>query len=172
MNRCRILRFLARALFVIVFATTAFHYASAAELVVKPFDATSLNAIKAANSGRPFILAFWSLHCAPCKEDIPILRDFAAQHPEARVILVAADPPGQRPVVETYLARQDLKGFELWTFADEFIERVRFSVDRGWRGELPRTYLFDAAHQVTAKTGVVSPEELASWWKTSGATRK
>jgi len=46
----------------------------------------------------------------------------------------------------------------LWGFANAFEERVRYSIDRTWRGELPRTYLFDANHRPENRSG---PAELA-----------
>ncbi len=135
--------------------------AGASEL--KSFDARSLERIRAANPGRPFVLAFWSLHCAPCKEDFVLLKELQAKQPALAIVLVSTYPPAEREAVTRFLATQDLGRIERWTFADEFEERIRFSVDRAWRGELPRTYLFDAAHQPTAFSGVLEQKTVDAW---------
>jgi hypothetical protein len=40
---------------------------------------------------------------------------------------------------------------------------VRYAVDPAWRGELPRTYLFDRAHRAEARSGKVSAREISEW---------
>ena len=62
-----------------------------------------------------------------------------------------------------FLSRYDPGPVETWMFADEFAERVRYAVDRTWRGELPRTYLFDAAHRAEARSGKLDQRWLQGW---------
>lgn len=143
------------------FLLAASSLAFAGEL--RPFDAKSLAAIRQAQAGRSFVLAFWSISCAPCKEELPALAALQRKYPGVPIILVAADPPSVKPAVIRYLADQQLGKMETWIFADEFAERVRFAVDRKWQGELPRTYFFDAEHQSTAHSGVPDPAWLESW---------
>jgi thiol-disulfide isomerase/thioredoxin len=131
--------------------------------LLKPFDARSLAEIRQANQGRPFILAFWSLHCAPCKDDIGLLTAIHARYPGVAIALVAADGPNEHPEVARYLAQQPLGRIGPWAFADDFTERIRFSVDPEWRGELPRTYLFDGDHQITAHSGLLEAAALEAW---------
>jgi len=120
---------------------------------LRPFDAGSLDSIRRANAGRPFLLAFWSLYCEPCRDEIGQWAGLGRAHPGVVVVLVATDPPQERARIADFLAKQDLRGVETWAFADESDERVRFAVDRGWRGELPRTYIFDASHRAEARSG-------------------
>ena len=56
-----------------------------------------------------------------------------------------------------------LAGVETWSFADAYLERLRWSVDPQWRGEVPRTHLYDAGHRLTVHTGSVEPQELDRW---------
>jgi len=39
----------------------------------RPFDTGSMAAIRAAQAGKPFVLALWSVHCPPCREDLTLL---------------------------------------------------------------------------------------------------
>ena len=134
---------------------------SAGEL--RPFDAKSYDEILRAHAGRAFVLAFWSIHCAPCKEEMVVFAALKRKHPHVPILLVAADPPEAKADVVRFLEGQKLGKIELWVFADEFAERVRHSVDPKWRGELPRTYFFDAAHRLTARSGVIDPDWVESW---------
>jgi hypothetical protein len=73
-----------------------------------------------------------------------------------------------------FLARYDPGPVQTWIFDDEFTERVRFAVDRSWRGELPRTYLYDAAHRAEARSGKLDERWLEGWLERAakGRTRR
>jgi thiol-disulfide isomerase/thioredoxin len=133
----------------------------AAEL--RAFDAKSMDAIRATHAGKRFVLVFWSLYCEPCREEMGQWSALQRKHPGVPFILVDTDLPQDRASVEKFLANHKLGKIETWVFADEFTERVRFSVDRKWRGELPRTYFFDAGHRFEAHSGLVSPQWIESW---------
>lgn len=134
---------------------------SAAEL--RPFDAKSLDAIRAANAGKPFVLAFWSVYCEPCREEMGLWKSVRRKYPNIPVILVATDPPGEKALVAKFLARFSPGPVQNWAFADDFSERVRFAVDRTWRGELPRTYFFDASHRSLTRSGVPDRAWVEDW---------
>jgi thiol-disulfide isomerase/thioredoxin len=129
----------------------------------RAFTAKSLEEIKKAHVGRSFILAFWSVTCEPCREELTVLTDLHRKFPDVPVILVAADPPSQRAAVMRFLERYPLGRIQRWQFADDFTEPLRYSVDRSWRGELPRAFFFDPKHEVTSHTGVVDPKWLQGW---------
>ena len=41
----------------------------------------------------------------------------------------------------------------------------RYAIDPAWRGELPRSYLFDAAHKRAAHSGLMNETQLRDWLK-------
>ena len=135
--------------------------AAAADL--RPFDARSADAIRARESGRPFVLSFWSTTCEPCREDMKVLREAQRRHPGLRVHLVSVDPPQDHRAVRAFLKRYDPGPAVRWAFADDFGERVRHGVDPAWRGELPRTYLYDARLNAVVVSGVIDPAALDRW---------
>lgn len=146
---------------------------SAAGAELRPFDARSIDAIRAAHQGKAFVLAFWATDCAPCRQEMALWKSITSKYPRFAIILVATDPPSQDLVVSRFLAHYDPGPVEHWAFADDFAERVRYAVDRSWRGELPRTYLFDAEHHAEAKSGLLDPHWLESWIaRQPGAARK
>lgn len=143
--------------------------ARAAEPVLKTFDSATLAQVRSAQAARPFVLVYWSVTCEPCRDELALLASLVRRYPSVRVLLVAADAPERRSAVRRTLAAFDLAGIELWQFGDEPAERIRYAVDRTWRGELPRTYLYDAQQRVTAFTGCVTPEEFEAWMASASA---
>jgi hypothetical protein len=138
---------------------------------LRPFDAASLEAIRLEHAGRPFVLALWSVHCEPCAREMALWRRLHRKHPGVEVILVATDHPGERAKVAAFLRRHDPGPVQRWAYADEFEERIRYSIDPAWRGELPRAYFFDAAHKAEARSGVVDERWAERWFERSVSSR-
>jgi len=132
---------------------------------LRPFDTQSLAAIRVAEAGKPFVLAFWSTTCEPCRDDMKVLKDAQRRFPGVAVHLVAVDPPAEHAAVVAFLRRYDPGRATRWAFSDNFNERVRYAVDPAWRGELPRTYLYDRSHRVEAVSGALSEPDLTRWLK-------
>jgi thiol-disulfide isomerase/thioredoxin len=150
------------ALIVMVVITASAHAAQRGD--ARPFDATSLAAIKTTYEGRPFVLAFWSIHCAPCLEDMADWRALRQRYSGVPILLVNTDSRTEAKRVAATLGRYPPGSVQKWAFADEFTERVRYSVDRTWRGELPRTYFFDAAHNLDVVSGRLDRAWADAWF--------
>lgn len=157
MKRATSILLLAAALLLNAFA------AQAAE--PRSFVRGSFKEIAAARQGQPYILAFWSLTCTHCREELGLLGNLLARHPGLRVVLVSTDTPEEAPAIAATLADYRLERAESWVFADSFTERLRADVDKKWRGELPRTYLCDRAHACTATSGKLNPRRIDEWMR-------
>ncbi len=131
---------------------------------LRPFDAKSVVAIRNTHVGKPFVLAFWSIRCAPCIEDMADFVALQGKYPNVPIILVATDTGADRDAAAQFLARYRLGRIETWGFADAFAERVRFAVDKTWRGELPRTYFYDAEHRADVHTGRLDRRWTDDWF--------
>ncbi|MBX6392735.1 MAG: TlpA family protein disulfide reductase [Burkholderiales bacterium] len=130
---------------------------------LRSFNADSFEQIRTAHAGKPFVLAFWSIYCAPCREEMGLWRALRERYPGVPIVLVSTDLPPEWPKVQRFLAQYNPGPVEHWAFADEYVERLRFSVDPKWRGELPRAYFFDARHAVQVRTGV-EPQWMNDWF--------
>lgn len=137
-------------------------YTTAGESV-RAFTADSLAAIKAARAGKPFILGFWSVACSHCPSELRALASLRQRHPRVDVVLVSTDTPADAQEAARLAATYGLAKTELWVFADEIPERLRFAIDRRWQGELPRTYFFDATGAHEAVSGVIPGDALEAW---------
>lgn len=99
----------------------------------------------AAHRGRPAIVHFWGVTCGPCMTELPEWGQFLRRHPEAPLVLIAADPaPQPTEALAAVLDRSGLAAAESWRFDAGFSERLYFEVDPDWQGELPRTTLLVA----------------------------
>lgn len=124
-----------------------------------------MKAIAAAHAGKPFILAFWSLSCVYCKANLEQFGKLLVAHPQLPLVLVATDTPGEGAQIAATLDKYGLENIQSWVFADTFVERLHFEIDRRWRGELPRTYFYDAQHQARVVNGKLDEMETESWVK-------
>jgi thiol-disulfide isomerase/thioredoxin len=130
---------------------------------VRPFSAGSYARILSAHGERPLIVAFWSLTCPHCQEELDQLARLSRAHPRLALVLVSTDSPADNTAIAATLKRHGLDRAESWVFADDSPERLRFEVDRRWRGELPRTHLVAPGSPPRAVTGKLDTRELERW---------
>lgn len=130
---------------------------------IRPFVTGSHALLLAQHRDRPLILAFWSLTCAHCQEEFALLREFTQAHPDVALALVSTDAPQDSDAIAATLRRHGLETVSAWVFADDVPERLRFEIDRRWRGELPRTHLHRPNESVQALSGKLDRKTLEAW---------
>lgn len=135
--------------------------ANAAEL--RPFGAGEMARVLAQRQGRPFVLTLWSIDCTHCKGTLRQLAALAQTHPRLDLVVVSTDSFGEQKTIAAMLGATGLAARDTWVFGDEAPERLRFEVDRRWGGEMPRTYLFEGDHRVSAFSGPVDAAALKQW---------
>jgi thiol-disulfide isomerase/thioredoxin len=121
--------------------------------------------IVAAHSERPFILAFWSLTCTHCRDELTLFGNLQRQYPGIDIVLVSTDTPEESAAIQATLSEFKLAQAEAWVFADSFADRLRFEVDKKWHGELPRTYFFAPGEQRKAYSGKLRSRDVVQWVK-------
>lgn len=141
--------------------TQAVHAARAAEL--RPFQRGSFAGILADNAGKPTVVNFWSITCPPCLAEMPQWRTLAEDHPDVGLVLVSTDSFDDEARIQRVLGRHDLDSIGSWVFAEAHKTRLRYEIDKTWRGELPRTYLITANGEIEARSGMISHEDLNEW---------
>lgn len=145
------------------FCLVAIGSAAAGEL--QPFTGDSLPAIQQRFAGRPFILTLWSLSCHHCARELQALGRLARSDGRLPLAIVSTDSPAEAREIQAALKRFGLERFDTWVFADAVPERLRHAIDPTWRGELPRSYLYDRAHRREAHTGLMNEAQLRDWLK-------
>ena len=136
-----------------------------------PFGRDSRAAIARAHAGKPFVLAFWSVDCAYCTEELKQLDTLTSARPDLALVLVCTDGAEMAHQASDMLARQIPNArVERWMFDDSDPGRLYFAVDKKWHGELPRAYFYDAAGNVRVAAGQVDQRWLKEWAQSIAAT--
>ena len=125
----------------------------------KPFVRGSYAALVKEHAGRPLVIHFWSLTCAPCLADLPQWSKL--QHRLGfDLVLVSTDSIERGSALSTRLERDGLEGVPSYAFAESFTERLMFEVAHDWRGELPRTQMIAGDGTATAVLGSIGEQTL------------
>lgn len=131
---------------------------------LRPFVRGSWKQIRQAHQGRPLVVHFWGVTCAPCMGELPKWGELERSRPGVDIVFVAADPiPIEPPNIEAAVAKTGIGAAENWLFSDSFLERLRFEVNPQWGGELPYTVMIDAAGIVKTTAGVMEQKDLRAW---------
>lgn len=127
---------------------------------IQNFDTQSFAQIKQQYAGKAFVLSLWSIDCAPCRVELKLLGELKKREPDFPLVVISTDPIENREEAADILDDYGLKDIATWMFADAFVERLRYSVDPTWHGELPRSYFFRADNRIESHSGVLTPEQL------------
>jgi thiol-disulfide isomerase/thioredoxin len=131
----------------------------------KPFTADTFAAIKQEFAGREFLLGLWSVDCPPCLVELEMMGSILQANPDLPFVLISTDPLQDRESAYEFLEDFGLQDFPSYMFADSFTERLRFSIDPAWFGELPRSYFFDTQHRMQSHSGIMTRELLQDWFQ-------
>ncbi|MDD2760302.1 MAG: hypothetical protein PHH11_08410 [Methylomonas sp.] len=130
------------------------------EHTLKTFATGSYQQILSENIEKPFVLAIWSIDCPSCLKDMDVLYQLHQRHPQLTMIMLSTDEPGASDQVNTILTQHKLDNLQNWIFGNDDAQKLRYEIDPGWYGELPRTYFFSSSHQRSGKSGALKLEEL------------
>lgn len=112
--------------------------------------------VNPASHDRPTIVALWSYDCVFCKKNLKLFSEMARAHPQLQLITVAVEPA--TPQLAEPLDRLAVPGTR-YAYGDAAPEALAYSLDPKWRGELPRTLLFDGRGGKQTVSGVVTESD-------------
>lgn len=141
------------------------HVAYAATL--QGFNANSLASIAQANHGKPYVLLFWSMDCPYCIDEMKAMKAALTGRQALKIITVCVDESESSVVLNKVLDQANIPLDDRWQFAEDDSERLRYTIDATWQGELPRSYFYDREHRVKAWSGKPSVGWFSDWIKTN-----
>ncbi len=134
-----------------------------ASQTINIFKPGSYSEILQQRQQQPFILVLWSIDCPPCYQELALLGEKIKKQPRLELVLVSTDTTDDIEVIKKQLAKYGLNSINAWVFANQMAQQLRYEIDPGWYGELPRSYLFDNQHNRQSASGVLKPEMLQHW---------
>jgi len=130
-----------------------------------PFDMNTRQSIEKRYIDQPLIISFWSIDCPYCINDLKKLGKALSKNTNVKLITVCVDGKESAKKAERILSQANLPKHEKYQYAEVDEDRLRYNIDPAWYGELPRTYFYDATHQVTPLSGKISNSFLDKWFK-------
>lgn len=126
---------------------------------VREFTPDSMKSILATHKGHPFVLVIWSLDCEFCQASLNTLAKEKQQHPNLKVVTLSTDSMEDQEAGSMRRKKLESLGLaaDAWAFGAMPPEQLRYALDKDWRGEMPRSYWFDAKGKSTARSGVITP---------------
>ena len=128
-----------------------------------PFGPDSLGQIEREYAGEPFLLVLWSADCFPCRKELATLGAITRTNPDLNLVLLATDDIVDKAMLGAILEQHGLAHMASWIFAHPNVERLRYSVDPQWYGELPRSYFYDADAGRRGISGPLAAEAVEAW---------
>ena len=92
-----------------------------------------------------------------------MLAKLRKEYPDFNLVLVATDDIARSAEVQAFLLERGLAQVESWMFAEPNPQRLRYEIDSGWYGELPRSYFYDARHERLGVSGALNSEQIQAW---------
>jgi hypothetical protein len=123
------------------------------------FEPDSMARVMAGHKGKPFVLVIWSLDCAYCQASLKVLAQQQTRDKTLTVVTLATDAadPSNASVIANKLRATGIRS-EAWAFGAASPEQLRYAIDPAWRGEIPRTYWYDAKGNRIAYSGLLTAE--------------
>ena len=128
-----------------------------------PFEINTRNAIEKKYLNQPLIISFWSIDCPYCIDDLKKLGKALRKNTNVKLITVCVDGKESLKKAKRILDQARLPEHEHYQYVEVDEDKLRYSFDPTWYGELPRTYFYDAVHQVTPLSGKISNTFLDAW---------
>lgn len=156
------MRAMRHVLFAVALAACAAAQPARAEALA-PYARGSFESIRKAHAGRPLVVHFWSVACSICVAELAEWGKRARETQGVDFVFVNADGESDRRRVETRLEKAGMRQATNFAFADRFVERLYFEVDRSWQGELPFTALVAADGGTRTAIGALDDVKLDRW---------
>lgn len=137
-----------------------------ASQTISIFEPGSYSRILQQRQQQPFMLVLWSIDCPPCYQELALLGEKIKKQPMLELVLVSTDTTDDIEEIKKQLTRYGLNRINAWVFDNQIAQQLRYEIDPGWYGELPRSYLFDNQHNRQSVSGVLTPEMLQRWEST------
>jgi len=117
------------------------------------------------DKNQPFLMVLWSLDCPPCIKELTMLGSVYKQYPDLNLVLVSTDSILRTDDINQLLKDSGLSAIDSRVFSEASAQHLRYAIDPGWYGELPRSYFHSKNNTRSAISGLLVPNQIVSWLK-------
>jgi len=117
------------------------------------------------DKNQPFLMVMWSLDCPPCIKELTMLGSVYKQYPNLNLVLVSTDSMSRTEDINQLLKDSGLSEIDNRVFSDTSVQHLRYAIDPGWYGELPRSYFHTKNNTRRAVSGLLDASQVVSWLK-------
>jgi thiol-disulfide isomerase/thioredoxin len=123
-----------------------------AKPALKALDGPGLKRTIATHRGKVVLVNLWATWCEPCVAEFPDLVKLHETYRSRGLVVIAAslDDPETQGRVKPFLDRQKAT-FPAYVRKPGDLDAFVHTLDRGWDGPVPITYLFDRAGRMVGK---------------------
>ncbi len=140
---------------------------------LESFGRGTWKSILKAHAGRPLVVHFWGLSCAPCRKEMPRWGEILAKRPDAPIVMINADLVQNVALdAQKFLDQSGLAGAESWIFEEGFVERLRYEIDPQWQGEIPLTLLIGRDGKRVTIEGAAPASAILDWLEGQAAATR
>ncbi len=131
--------------------------------VVEGIEIEALQELLTSKADKTRIFNFWATWCTPCVAELPMLREFAAEHTEVEVVLVSLDMHSVRAKrVIPFIDKYDLEELTNYHLEDRDPSMAMRKIP-GWSEAIPVTWIVDQDGVVLKQfNAAVSREQLTA----------
>ncbi len=105
------------------------------------------------------VLHFWATWCEPCRTEIPELNRLHNKYPGVEFIGINLDDVENQGAIGPFLKKYPIQ-FKVVLRSGKDFETMAQSLDPGWKGGVPATFVFEDGKRVFSKIGTIDPKEL------------
>ncbi len=127
------------------------------------FSVDSYSQILNGQGNNAFIIVLWSLDCPPCIKELVMLGRLHHDKPGMKLVLISTDEASRSGEINSLLSETGLSEINSWVFSSAPVMSLRYAIDPGWYGELPRSYFFTENHSRRALSGRINEQQLSQW---------
>lgn len=135
------------------------------QVEVQSLDAAGVKKVLESYKGKVVLVNYWATWCAPCIDEFPGIVKLQNEYRDKGLVVVGVsfDDPDEKDKVVAFISQNGVN-FPILMRKSGSLERFSGSLDKGWSGVLPNSYVIGKNGKRAGKpmSGVRSYEQLVA----------
>jgi len=107
------------------------------------------------------LIVMWSLECPACFDELETIAQLLKQSPDLAITLISTDDdPSRINEVNEVYTQFAFRNITRLVYAANQSQKLRYTIDPTWQGELPRSFYIDANGKGHGYSGLLNEKKL------------